>query len=475
MTLPQLEMRFPPLPRVASRLFVGLLAVVGALSCQAIFGDYRVDTSSVPPPSIVCERGDTRCDGRVLQSCAPNRLGFRTLETCASESLCNLNTESCDPCTPGDYQCNDGELHRCAADLSWEGVASCVTPSLCWTSNDRRQGSCNTPACSTAGQYRCEAARLQRCSRGLDKWEDVEVCASEQLCDADLANQQANRQLPVNCLPPSCRPGQFFCEAGRLGGCSASLLTWDEITHCDPPELCNIERGDCSACTPGDFACSGTELLRCIPGGAWEHVALCMSAALCDADQGLCNEPACSPSGAIVCEDTLKLRRCRPDQTAWDDLATCLTVGLCDAEERRCEQPACQRDAQRCMGARLERCLPDLTGWEIAERCGPGSFCDSAAGCVTGTCEEGTSRCNDRYLETCVDGGWKRVESCATRELCDATTGLCKPPVCGGSLALHRCRTNIILEVCQPGRDRFADYLTCPPETECDAASGSCR
>jgi len=467
---------------VASFLTSGALALLGALSCQAIFGDYRIDASQVPPPPVVCERGDTRCRGRILEECAPDRLAWQTLETCGTEALCNLAMDSCDECTPTEYQCNDRELRRCTDARTWEVQDTCATPELCWTNAERTMGTCNLSACTVAGEYKCVDARLQRCARGLHRWEDVEICDSAELCLAALDQPQGVGQQPLHCPRAECREGEFFCdETGRLGKCAASRLTWDPVgmTNCDPPQHCNIKAGNCSPCTSGEFACSGPDLRRCTPAGTWERVELCGSAALCNAAAGTCDPPGCATPGALMCDpDRLELRRCPADQTSEQKLAQCRIFALCNAEELRCELPACKEGSNRCVGSRLETCSDDLTGWLLAEQCSLGTSCDPVLGCVPGTCQNGSTRCNDRYLEKCENGAWQRMENCQTPELCNVTEGRCESIRCAP--AERRCQPDMNapetlenLMVCDPGRHQFVKLLDCPKGT-CDASSGSC-
>jgi hypothetical protein len=95
-------------------------------------------------------------------------------------------------------------------------------------------------------------------------------------------------------------------------------------------------------------------------------------------------------------------------------------------------------------------------------------------GCVPGACADGTKRCNERYLEVCTQGRWEHIDRCATPELCDHTLDACKPPICGDGPTYFGCRTPSIIQVCEPGRDRYRDYLSCTGMLKCIEGSGTC-
>lgn len=459
-----------PLP---ARFAAIALSALSALACQAIFGDYRIDRSELEAILQPCTPGESRCRGARLETCGPDGERWVTVETCASPALCHLGTDSCTPCSPGEYQCNQAALQRCTQSGEWELVDTCATAGLCSLTPDRRHGSCERPACPEAGAYQCSDATLQRCSPELDRWEDIEVCASAELCDADRANAARAAGQPAHCVAPTCRAGEFRCENGVLSACDTGLSGFTPKQTCTPPEHCNVKTGTCHSCTPGEHACSGGELLRCTPAGAWTLVETCASVSLCNAAAGRCDPADCSTPGALRCDRlNLELVRCRTDLRE-EKLDVCGSANLCNAAEGRCEPPVCRAGEERCAGARHQRCAASLTGWETIETCPADTHCDPKAGCVSGPCQEGAVRCNDRYVEVCAQGRWERRDRCATRELCDSEQGACREPKCAPG-EFH-CRTEAIVEVCLPGRHAFADWRTCAEGTQCDENSGFCR
>lgn len=451
-----------------------------AASCQAVFGDYEIDTSALapepPPTGTRCDPGQTRCNGSALEMCTPERIGWVVLEECASADACNLETESCTRCVPGHVECNGKQLRRCTTDFKWQ-TEDCASAALCQVLSTGTDGTCVTPECLEPGAFSCDGRQLRRCTDEL-QWQKLEICGSDQLCQESLAESRARvaQGLPATCRPPQCTTDQFSCSGASLSACAANLAGWEAVKQCGSPELCNIKVGDCVACTPGEFACTGAELKQCNAAGLWETRQRCETAGLCNATTGTCEAAECAVPGAVSCDPLLALLRCRSDLRKLERVDVCELFALCNAAEARCEPSACRVPGQfRCMGNKVQSCARDLAGWISIQTCAPGTYCNPTGDCLPGACIDGDRRCNDEFLETCVSGAWTRVQRCATRELCDDAAGACKNPACGGSPPERRCRTTQILEVCLPERTGFKDLLTCEPGTACDVATASCR
>jgi hypothetical protein len=77
------------------------------------------------PP--VCGVGQMRCDGALLQVCNAALTGFETVADCISPTACNLDTESCNVCTPNARRCVDSNTTAtCDANGQSEVLNECT-------------------------------------------------------------------------------------------------------------------------------------------------------------------------------------------------------------------------------------------------------------------------------------------------------------------------------------------------------------
>jgi hypothetical protein len=77
------------------------------------------------PP--VCGVGQMRCDGALLQVCNAALTGFDTVADCISEAACNLDTETCNVCTPNARRCVDSNTTAtCDANGQSEVLNECT-------------------------------------------------------------------------------------------------------------------------------------------------------------------------------------------------------------------------------------------------------------------------------------------------------------------------------------------------------------
>lgn len=445
-------------------LLPGLLGLAFS-GCQAVFGDYDVEPPA-PELPIVCASRAYRCSGALLERCSDDRSRWDLVEECASAEQCNLNSESCRPCTPGELMCNGAELLLCGAGSVWSLQQTCASPALCRVAQGGAPaGECVTAACAP-GTRVCHGAELLRCSDGGNRYRSVGVCATDEVCQRTLANDpQAER-----CEPAACAPGESWCEGGQLRRCNAARTGWD-VTECGSPGNCSAAAGACRACTPGAVECNHGELRECSGAGDWTTLETCASPALCDATARSCIEPACDQPGILRCTPDaplMLLEECSAE-LEWNVIDRCASARLCDPTRRECLDQGCEAGQQRCSGDLLQGCDSDRAGFITLQTCAPGT-CDAVRGECSGGCTTGEVRCNDVHFEQCIDGRWERQARCLTPELCSATGASpgCREPVCGSYLGTTRCAM-YNLEICPPGRHEWQHAEPCERPSLCDA------
>jgi len=108
----------------------GIAALAGALAC---WGE-AYDGDELPVP--VCEEGDVRCDGRLLELCTGDGARWTPLEACASPELCDAEppVSGClsPVCSEGESRCDGDMYQRCAAGgADWVAIELCRDPVAC--------------------------------------------------------------------------------------------------------------------------------------------------------------------------------------------------------------------------------------------------------------------------------------------------------------------------------------------------------
>jgi len=450
--------------RLLAALSGGLL-----IACQVALGDFTIDPSQL---AVSCESGSVRCAKNEIQSCVSGN-EWRVLATCATADSCNLRSLGCAPCEPGSYQCSGAQPQVCDADAHWVAAtpAACASASLCDVPQDGSAAKCLPPGCPAAGQLQCLDGHLQRCPLSQQSWQDVEICASPVLCDIERANAQVAAGEPATCVLPTCSAGQFNCDGGSPRPCNTARTGWDAATVQCAASSCNPQKGDCSQCTPGSYACSGQNLERCNEQRNWDRTS-CPSTLSCNtAPVPGCDPLSCIP-GQFRCS-TSSLERCRSDGTKWEPIEQCMNRVLCNPKATRCEAPRCPiGGAKRCQANVHQACRADLTGWDEVSVCPATGSCDPALGCSEARCVDGTYRCNDVSLETCKKGAWTRLATCQTPTLCNAAQQVCKAATCAPGE--RQCRDNVLLR-CNAALDGWDELETCSGSRRCSAETKRCE
>lgn len=376
------------------------------LSCDYLFDDpdvigtvrvgelpvEKLQRLGCEPPS--CTPGRWACRQATVARCGVNRRGYvADAQTCPSPGHCDARRGSCsaEPCEDDATQCSGSEWQTCETG-AWIARQDCGMASLC----DHDRG-CQSPTCR-AGDYDCEGSTLRRCNIDGTGWVDVQVCATEQLCDAPAKR----------CYPPVCGPGDRWCDPnGAWKSCDPGRDGWTTRTDCsrttaaqEIPQalwsgLCDPMRGclEEAQCETDSFRCNGAGLERCQTliigsgsnesrGNAWLPFSDCQTAELCDA-AGRCIPPACQ-AGEARCVATTestdagtregttgsRLEVCDSAQLGFELKQACSEDEWCDAEHQQCDR--CQAFESVCLGDRLHTCSADGLELEFERVCAGG-------------------------------------------------------------------------------------------------------
>ncbi len=274
-----------------------------------------------------------------------------------------------------------------------------------------------------------------------------------------------------------CNPREYRCSGATLERCKADRSGWEVAEQCASRNDCNLKTESCSPCNPGEFQCNGADLEQC-DSGAWQTVAGCASAALCDPLAGTCVMQVCG-EGELRCSAVAELLRCAPELDRFERVEQCGSYALClaglsnatDPAAARCAAPLCADGEYACDGGTLQRCNVERTGWDSVMSCSDASQCSaSARACVPCT----QSECNHGVYRSCNGGSWGEQQTCASPELCDDLAG-CIAPECD-SPGTTRCAASdsgVTLELCT---DELSWKLleSCGSELLCDAEGQRC-
>ncbi len=422
-----------------------------AVACQSVFGDFKV--------------GDERPDastadaGRGGQSPVPGAGGIS-----GTDALGGAPSQVCT--RQGDFRCTEGTLEVCdsVADDTWSFVELCSSQDVC----DAVDGRCLL--CAPDG-FRCSGWRLEQCNPTGDTWFLVEECATASYCDSGAG-------VCVECLLD-----EAFCSDQTLYVCNTRRDGW-QVTECASADECIASTRQCRPCIEGELQCSEAVLERCTAAATWEVLDTCTTPGLCTATleaarsnpegwEQICVPPVCD-LGTYRCDtnDGRRLLGCPPARDGWVELDVCLTAALCNDETGLCED-GCVPNTVQCVGAELRRCLSDGTGFETLQTCQSASECNATLqDCVA--CQEGDFQCNGAVLRECnSEREWTTLSTCQSAVLCDATTGTCDIPVCA-TAGQVRCN-GAYLEECSTDLTGWTYLGLCASAELCSEADERCN
>jgi formylglycine-generating enzyme required for sulfatase activity len=257
-----------------------------------------------------------------------------------------------------------------------------------------------------------------------------------------------------------------FLTGGSGGDASVDAAGSGGDASVDAPE--DVVTADV-ICVSGLYQCSANTLQKCnATGTQWVNYWPCATSALCDAEAGRCNPPACQPSEHRCVGATLEI--CLSNQTGWSTKDTCLSAAHCRAEYQTCSATPCLAGSYQCSGSVLQECTG--TGWDDLQDCQSSTLCDSATKtCTPSECAPGEVSCDGATLRTCnfTLSGWQELETCLSEDLCDepgAQCDVCVPNV-------YRC-VGSELVLCSPNGQQESLAATCSSPERCNPLSGRC-
>lgn len=497
--------------RRSSRCIASALLAAGAMaslgSCENLVGEVEVlrsepgdagtnvDGASEPGDSSACLGGAARCQGPVLQHCALDGSGWKSLQRCASATLCVAGegevSRCLEPvCEPG-VSCDAEILRQCAADLAaYEPLDTCESAAHC----DASAGACEAAPCVT-GEVSCNGSVLQRCNGTPTGYDALATCATAALCadlvQASCGGEPASCELrEPRCPAPVCEVGELRCEGARLETCNAGRNGWEFVDECVTAGVCDITRQNPVAvtcvepiCDPGETVCSPAGAILACNLEQTEYasqISQCRSADFCT--PAGCEADPCAP-GALSCNGSaLQLCQESGDGASLSRVTVgdCKTQELCQATLSQgagtpptCLPPACAAGEFRCAGRQMQACNAGRTDFVNRELCATDALCEAGAG--LGACPTPCSgfACNGSILRGCNPEltGLVNVENCGTAAKCNSVLGKCDDPCVAGQ---RRCN-GAALEECQNPLDGWQRLQTCETGPLCELSLNANR
>ncbi len=122
------------------------------------------------PPTLICDPGELRCSGNLLQRCNLAGTGWETIQNCTWG--CNSTLLKCNPqpfiCNPGELKCEDNRLLECNG-TDWLLKEECE-----WGCNSTLLKCNPQPFICEPGERRCRNNTVEECNGTA--WVQIEVC-----------------------------------------------------------------------------------------------------------------------------------------------------------------------------------------------------------------------------------------------------------------------------------------------------------
>lgn len=459
-----------------------------------------------------CKAGELRCNNGEIERCKDDQSGLDSIVTCATQKLCELSIGGClanpaacqcEPpkCEAGATRCTGATLERCNADQTdWETVDTCATEELCQQGLQQVSPACPTVVCQP-NEHHCEGADLQVCNAGQTGFELVKTCpGGAGFCNAGRGE----------CSDAPCEIGETSCNGAQRVRCRQDQSGSDPLpgpgSLCATARLCELglPAGICEppVCGAGQFGCNDNQPIRCnADQTGFDNVgAPCLRAELCDVGRQRCN--FCFPGRRECTPDNRSSRTCAPDGNSFGSLTFC-PLG-CIPSTGACQ--TCNVGEFRCQGGLLTRCNDGVsfTPLNVGSTCSGTSqvSCNGtqvqttpcALGCNAqrsscNQCSAGQRSCTDTTnFATCQPNGtFGPAQSCGAGMLC-AGAGVCSctpgQASCSGNtlqvcndtgtalVAGARCGGpgGTVLRTCAAGE---LTTNTCPSAALCAAATGA--
>lgn len=373
---------------------------------------------------------DGQCDGAGL--CRKYALGRSCTEPKCSDASTFVPAGTCD----GNGECTDAEAVDCGGyPCAVTGCAKpCTGDTECPSGSYCANGTCRTKklngdACSAAGE----------CGTGFCSPDQVccdAACTGACVaCDTKLTGEASGTCAPVQKgLDPN-----DDCEAAAASSCGSdgscdgkgACQKYEEGTPCG--------EGSCSGAmfTPGKI-CDGAG--KCAAGGAAKDCG--SSACTTSGCATSCTKDADCASGSMCATSS---KTCAPKKA---DGGTCSTGNECVSNacvDGVCCESACTGKCYACSNAKTGgtagKCLPVKVGTDLDNDC---DLTDESTCGQDGTCD-GNGQCRSWSTGTqCVagmcnaSGNYVSPRTCSAGTCRAATTDVCAPAVCDGTLGCKR-------------------------------------
>ncbi len=407
--------------------------------------------STNPCSPNVCDSSTGTCGPRP----APDTTACNDGNACTTGDQCKAGT--CTPistitCTASDQCYNAGTCDptngKCSALAKPDGT-TCNDNLVCTSGDTCRQGICT-------GTVTCPAA---------DACHDVGVCNTVGACTSPA------KMDGTACNDSNACTRTDACMTGACVGGSPVVCTASD--QCHDAGLCNPQTAACSnpakadgttcndgnactrtdACTAG--ACTGSSPVVCVASDQ------CHSPGTCDAQTGMCSNPAKSPGAG--CDDG---KLC----TSMD---ACTDTGMCVGKAVTCVGDAC--NARTCNGT--DKCtVTPKTG----SQCDDGNACTHTDACSDqGTCGGKAITCTTDQFATRTCNGTdtctivpKAGAACDDGDLCTKGDVRQADGACAGmryTCAMNPC---LVSNTCDGNNGCKAEAR--PDGTTCDADNSKC-
>ena len=342
---------------------------------------------------------------------------WKSTSGCTQGEVCT-STGDCQPVSKlclgsaGQAVCDGTTLYLCNPDGTQADQRTCGSARQCQAGIAAR----DCAACSP-GDYRCSAAKLERCTDDGQGWSLANTCDSVGLCNASAHA----------CTKSACLPNTFTCVGDALRKCKDDQTGFDDPQPC-APGTCDSNRGECLSCVPGKKSCDGATALTCNADGSSQEQRACTG-----------TTPHCSP-GNGACVECTSDGECQSPTQACRAASCNLGTGVCEqqsaAEGSDCALPGLSGGRCNGQGSCVE-CLDDshCEGKLGRSRCN--ALSDLCSACATDDDCDTDNFKGCSLLGQCVDvaGCGNRVVDVLAGEECDPTapewsTLTCDPSTC---------------------------------------------
>ena len=344
-----------------------------------------------------CTPNSKECtDSTHIKVCNDIGSSFSNPAECAPNTKCV--TDECLPiiCQSGDTRCNGENLETCSADqLSWNSV-SCGAGKTC------QAGVCVDYACDASEKECVGNAVYHECNSSRTGFGEPIACGVNKICVGD-----------GDCVTRTCSPGQIRCIASddkkAYEICNATGSAWTGPANCGDELFCDVDTNICKSkvCNAGDIRCldeDNPKSQTCNASGTgWNSAVTCGGANPICTETG-CDNVICTAYEEIDCTGDTTFRRCNINGTDWiAGSESCATNYLCKNKNSidQCVPKICTPNSKVCSSDHgYKNCNADGTELSAETTCENDTASGSAKTCYAGSCKTACemSEINKSYM-----------------------------------------------------------------------------